>query len=79
MIHRYVLSEMNRRDLLANIPENKALENLAKAMIEAWRVYAQPKSVILFIIEDQTFNICDQVTQLIFFLCMPCQSPKKNP
>ena len=28
--------------------------------MEAWRLYSVPNSVILFIIEDVTFNICDQ-------------------
>ena len=28
--------------------------------MEAWRLYNVPSSVILFIIEDVTFNICDQ-------------------
>ena len=29
-------------------------------MVEAWRLYNVPSSVILFIIEDVTYNICDQ-------------------
>ena len=29
-------------------------------MVEAWRLYSVPSSVILFIIEDVTYNICDQ-------------------
>ena len=28
--------------------------------MEAWRLYNAPKAIILFIIEDVTFNICDQ-------------------
>ena len=28
--------------------------------MEAWRLYNVPKSVILFLIEDVTYNICDQ-------------------
>ena len=59
-IHQYVLSEIGRQDLLERIPENKALENLAGAMIEAWKIYDEPKSVVMFVIEDVTFNICDQ-------------------
>ena len=29
-------------------------------MVEAWRIYNKPKSVIMFLIEDVTYNICDQ-------------------
>lgn len=42
------------------MPDNKALSGLAGGMIEAWRLAAKPQAVIMFIIEDVTFNICDQ-------------------
>ena len=42
------------------IPDNKALEGLAGALIKAWRLYKQPKSVILFLVEDVSYNVCDQ-------------------
>ena len=42
------------------IPENNALAGLAGALISAWRLYSQPKSVILFLVEDVTYNVCDQ-------------------
>lgn len=29
-------------------------------MLEAWKIYGNPKAVILFIVEDVTYNICDQ-------------------
>ena len=78
---RYILGEADRRNMLENLPDNKALEvgamqwkiknnppiysftpvqGLAGALVEAWRLYNVPSSVILFIIEDVTFNICDQ-------------------
>merc|ERR1719187_1033994 len=60
LIHKYVVGEMDRRDLLKDIPENLALEGLAGAMVEAWRIYNRPKAAILFLIEDVTYNICDQ-------------------
>jgi len=59
-IHRYVLGEAGKADLLENIPDNLALEGLAGAMVEAWRIYNRPKAAILFLIEDVTYNICDQ-------------------
>lgn len=29
-------------------------------MLEAWKIYGDPNAVILFIIENITYNICDQ-------------------
>lgn len=29
-------------------------------MIESWKLYGDAQSVILFIVEDITYNICDQ-------------------
>jgi len=58
--HKYVVAEAGHREILKDIPENGALEGLAGAMVEAWRIYNKPKSVIMFLIEDVTYNICDQ-------------------
>jgi len=60
LIHRYVLGEIGRKDLAQMVPENKALQGLCEGMLEAWNIYNEPKSVILFIVEDVTYNICDQ-------------------
>lgn len=60
IIHRYILGELGRRDLQKNIPENGALAGLSGAMIEAWKIYSVPKSVILFVVEDVSYNVCDQ-------------------
>ena len=46
--------------ILSKIPENHALEVLAGGLLEAWRIYNKPKSVIMFLVEDVTYNICDQ-------------------
>jgi len=60
IIHRYVVQEAGYRDHLLNIPENNALSGLASAMVSAWKLYDIPKSVILFLVEDVTYNVCDQ-------------------
>jgi len=60
LAHKYVLGEYGRRDLAAQVPENQALQGLCEGMLEAWKIYNSRKAVILFIIEDKTFNICDQ-------------------
>jgi len=43
-----------------NVPDNTALEGLCEGMLEAWKLYNDPKGVILFVVEDVTYNICDQ-------------------
>jgi len=58
--HKYVVGEAGYGHVAEAIPENNALEGLAGALIEAWKHYNVPKSVILFLIEDVTYNICDQ-------------------
>jgi len=58
--HKYVVGEAGYGYKAKDIPENRALEGLAGALVEAWRLYNVPKSVILFLIEDVTYNICDQ-------------------
>ena len=40
--------------------DQPACGGLAGALVEAWRLYSVPTSVILFLIEDVTYNICDQ-------------------
>lgn len=42
------------------MPVNNALSGLCSGMVEAWRLANKPNAVIMFIIEDVTFNICDQ-------------------
>ena len=42
------------------MPENEALSGLAGGLVEAWKIYDKPETVIMFLIEDVTFNICDQ-------------------
>jgi len=60
MIHRYLVAEAGYAHIAEQIPENNALQGLAGALVEAWRLYDVPKSVILFLVEDVTYNICDQ-------------------
>ncbi|XP_050069407.1 glutathione synthetase-like [Anopheles maculipalpis] len=59
-MHSYVLSELGHEEKLANLPENNALSGLCDAMVEAWKLQERPSAAILFIVEDVTYNICDQ-------------------
>ncbi|CAB3365664.1 Hypothetical predicted protein [Cloeon dipterum] len=58
--HRYVLQELGRMDMIQNLPENHALQGLCQGMLEAWKLYNNEKAVIMFVVEDVTYNICDQ-------------------
>ncbi|XP_054275653.1 glutathione synthetase-like isoform X2 [Macrosteles quadrilineatus] len=58
--HRYVLQELGYPQLLKNLPENPALTGLSNGMLEAWDIFGNKNAVILFVIEDVTYNICDQ-------------------
>lgn len=43
------------------LPKNDALSGLCNGMIEAWNLQNKKNAAILFVIEDVTYNICDQV------------------
>ncbi|XP_037046202.1 glutathione synthetase-like isoform X1 [Bradysia coprophila] len=59
-IQSYILQELGYADKLVNLPPNNALAGLCDAMVEAWNLQANREAVILFIVEDVTYNICDQ-------------------
>ncbi|VEN58030.1 unnamed protein product [Callosobruchus maculatus] len=59
-LDRFVLTEIGRSDIMEHIPANGALAGLCNGMLDAWKMYNNKDAVILFIIEDVTYNICDQ-------------------
>lgn len=59
-LHKFVLQELGYTAELKNLPENNALQALGSGLLEAWNLYGDPQAVILFVIEDVTYNICDQ-------------------
>ncbi|XP_030759459.1 glutathione synthetase-like isoform X1 [Sitophilus oryzae] len=58
--NRYVLEELGHFDKLHNLPENNALTGITLGLLDAWKIYGDPKSAVLFVVEDITYNICDQ-------------------
>ncbi|KAF5274399.1 hypothetical protein FQA39_LY07279 [Lamprigera yunnana] len=58
--NRFVLEELGYFEEVKNLPENNALRGLCEGMLEAWKIYGNTKAVILFVIEEITYNICDQ-------------------
>ncbi|XP_044735974.1 glutathione synthetase-like isoform X2 [Chrysoperla carnea] len=59
-INRFVLSELGYYEKLKNLPDNNALSGLCQGMIKAWELYNTKSAVIMFLVEDVTYNICDQ-------------------
>ncbi|XP_055685437.1 glutathione synthetase-like isoform X2 [Lutzomyia longipalpis] len=59
-MHSYILHELNHGDKVSNLPANPALSGLCNGMIEAWKIIGKPHAAILFIVENITYNICDQ-------------------
>ncbi|KAF7284507.1 glutathione synthetase-like [Rhynchophorus ferrugineus] len=58
--NRYVLEELNHHDKLQNLPENNALTGMSQGLLEAWKIYGNTEAAVLFVVEDVTYNICDQ-------------------
>ncbi|XP_058816194.1 glutathione synthetase-like isoform X1 [Topomyia yanbarensis] len=59
-LQSFILTELGHADKLPKLPENRALSGLCDAMVEAWKLQNRPHAAILFVIEDITYNICDQ-------------------
>lgn len=57
------------------LPKNDALAGLCNAIVEAWNIQSNPNAVVLFVIEDVTYNICDQVRLWYLHICIAsCES-----
>lgn len=59
-VQEYALRELGHEDKVENMPENTALSGLCDGMLRAWDLYDSKASVILFVIENVSYNICDQ-------------------
>lgn len=59
-LQSFVLQELGHADQNSKLPENKALSGLCGGMIKAWELYGNANAIILFVIEDVSYNICDQ-------------------
>ncbi|KAH0950533.1 hypothetical protein HN011_001841 [Eciton burchellii] len=58
--HKYILEELGYAKEASDIPSNNALTGFCEGLIYAWRLYNDDEAIILFIVEDVTYNICDQ-------------------
>ncbi|XP_061724242.1 glutathione synthetase-like isoform X2 [Cydia pomonella] len=59
-MNRYILRQLGFGELIKNMPENKALSGLCSGIIEAYDLFGVPGSVALFVVEEVSYNICDQ-------------------
>ncbi|XP_075985778.1 glutathione synthetase-like isoform X1 [Anticarsia gemmatalis] len=59
-IQSYILRQLGHGDLIKNMPENRALSGLCAGIIEAYDLFGVPTAVVLFVVEEVSYNICDQ-------------------
>ncbi|CAH0717699.1 unnamed protein product, partial [Brenthis ino] len=57
---RYILRQLAHGDLIKDMPENRALSGLCSGIIEAYDLFGVSSAVILFVVEEVSYNICDQ-------------------
>ncbi|XP_050356356.1 glutathione synthetase-like isoform X3 [Nymphalis io] len=57
---RYILRQLGQGDLIKSMPENRALSGLCSGIIEAYDLFGVPSAVVLFVVEEISYNICDQ-------------------
>ncbi|XP_015117252.1 glutathione synthetase [Diachasma alloeum] len=58
--HQFILTELGLKNLTKYLPDNNALQGICGAIVDAWKIYNDSEAAILFIVEDFSFNICDQ-------------------
>lgn len=66
-LHQYILDCLKIKTSNNTLPSNSATEQLAKGLYLAWEIYGNPKAAVLFVVEEVTYNICDQ-RALEFFI-----------
>ncbi|XP_038218314.1 glutathione synthetase-like isoform X1 [Zerene cesonia] len=59
-IQSYVMRQLGHGELIKNMPENRALSGLCSGIIEAYDLFAVPSAVVIFVVEEVSYNICDQ-------------------
>ncbi|CAN7991747.1 unnamed protein product [Ixodes hexagonus] len=57
---KYTLKKLGVQMHEDYMPENKSDKQLANGLIAAWNAYKKEKAVIMFVVEETTYNICDQ-------------------
>ncbi|XP_015793231.1 glutathione synthetase [Tetranychus urticae] len=58
-LHHYVNNKVTS-DIKHEQPKINTCDFVASSLIKAWEVYGKKEAIIVFIVEQRTFNICDQ-------------------
>lgn len=61
-LHEFTLKQAGLGCVALQLPPNKALSNLAQAIVNAWDIYGNNSAVIVFIVTETENNIFDQRT-----------------
>ncbi|XP_054720976.1 glutathione synthetase-like [Uloborus diversus] len=59
-LHLFILKKFGRTGIESKLPINKCDLEMSRGMKLAWDVYGNPDAVIIFVVEEATFNISDQ-------------------
>ncbi|GAB1597395.1 glutathione synthetase-like [Argonauta hians] len=59
-LHRYSMAQAGFYDQEKQIPDNAPVYGLARGIVEAWNLYGQTKSVVLFLVSNSERNVFDQ-------------------
>ncbi|XP_078482786.1 glutathione synthetase-like [Ciona intestinalis] len=59
-LHKYNLRNAGISCDKLNMPENGALDGIARVMVEGWKKYGNPKAVFVFMVFQDEMNIYDQ-------------------
>ena len=60
-LHKEILNWSNySNEMLAKLPENVPVENIATGFVEAWRLYGNRNAIVLFLVLEIEINIADQ-------------------
>ncbi|XP_077283408.1 glutathione synthetase-like isoform X3 [Arctopsyche grandis] len=59
-LHSFIMNQLGHGDKIKDLPKNDALNGLCSGLTAAWDIFNVSDAIILFIIEDVTYNICDQ-------------------
>ncbi|KPJ04188.1 Glutathione synthetase [Papilio xuthus] len=57
---RYILRQLGHGDLIKKMPQNGALSGLCSGIIEAYDLFGVANAIIIFVVEEVSYNICDQ-------------------
>ncbi|XP_006823179.1 glutathione synthetase-like [Saccoglossus kowalevskii] len=59
-LHRFNLANLGKLEIADNLQESGAVGNMAKAFVEAWRLYGNKRAVIMFFAKPGSSTVTDQ-------------------